>query len=154
MARLEDLPPSTSEHLEKLECPTYNTSPWVTGPALHQRKVALISTAGLLKRGDRPFTFLPGDHYRIIPSDVQGRDLVMSHVSANFDRSGFCRDWNVAFPLERLKELCEEGLIGSVADHHYSFMGATDPAQFEAAAREVGRAMKAEGVDAALLLPV
>ena len=50
----------------------------------------------------------------------------MSHISVNFDRSGFQQDLNVVFPVERLREMAADGEIGSVAD---SFMGATDPEQ-------------------------
>ena len=54
-----------------------------------------------------------------------------------FDRTGLQEDWNVAFPLDRLKELAAERVIGSVADTHYSFMGAADPVQMEPHAREL-----------------
>ena len=50
----------------------------------------------------------------------------MSHISVNVDRSGFQQDFNVDFPVERLKEMAVDGEIGSVADFGYSFMGATD----------------------------
>ncbi len=49
----------------------------------------------------------------------------MSHISVNFDRTGFQEDLNVAFPLERLRELHKDGVVGSIADLHYSFMGAS-----------------------------
>ena len=113
-----------------------------------------MSTAGLHKRGDRPFTFDAGDGYRIIPGDVAANDLVMTHVSTNFDRSGFQQDWNVVFPVDRLRELAEEGHIGSVAQYHYSFMGAHDPIALEEQARSVADLMKKDQVDAVLLVPV
>jgi D-proline reductase (dithiol) PrdB len=78
----------------------------------------------------------------------------MSHISTNFDRTGFQQDWNVVFPLDRLRELAEEKVIGSVADYHYSFMGATDPIRMEATARNLAKIMKNDGVDAVLLVPV
>jgi D-proline reductase (dithiol) PrdB len=78
----------------------------------------------------------------------------MSHISTNFDRTGFQQDWNVVFPLDRLRELAGEKVIGSVAAYHYSFMGATDPARLEVAARSLARIMKNDGVDAVLLVPV
>jgi D-proline reductase (dithiol) PrdB len=55
----------------------------------------------------------------------------------NFDRTGLQEDWNVAFPLERLKELAADGVIGSVAETHYSFMGARYPIQMKPHAREL-----------------
>ena len=54
----------------------------------------------------------------------------MSHISTNFDRTGFQQDINVVFPVDRLRELAARGTIGSVADFHYSFMGATAPEAF------------------------
>ncbi len=153
MARLDQLPEPERSFLAALECPTYDRHPWATGPALSARRVALISTAGLHRRDDRPFTPMAGD-YRVIPGDATATDLVMSHVSTNYDRTGWQQDWNVAFPLDRLRELADEGVIGSVADYHYSFMGATDPARMEDTARELAGLLKKDQVDAALLVPV
>jgi D-proline reductase (dithiol) PrdB len=78
----------------------------------------------------------------------------MTHISTNFDRTGFQRDWNVVFPLDRLKELAADGIIGSVAVYHYSFMGATDPAMMEPEAKNLAGLLKGDRVDAALLVPV
>lgn len=91
----------------------------------------------------------------MIPGDAGTADLVMSHISVNFDRSGFRSDANVVFPLDRLKELAAEGTIGSVAAWHYSFMGAPwPPVRFEPKARELAPLLRRDGVDAAVLLPV
>ncbi len=154
MAHLSQLPDPMRQHIANLPCPAFETQPWVEGPPLNQRRVAIISTAGLHPRGDRPFTFAPDDHYRLIPGDITAGDLTMTHVSANFDRTGFQQDWNVVFPLDRLQELAQKGVIGSVADFHYSFMGATDPIQMESTARNLAGLMKKDGVNAVLLVPV
>jgi D-proline reductase (dithiol) PrdB len=123
------------------------------GPPLSRRRVAIVSTAGLHHRDDRPFTIMAGD-YRIIPGDIKTNDLVMSHTSTNFDRTGFQQDWNVVFPLDRLRELADQGTIWSVADFHYSFMGATDPKLMEPTARDLAGLLKKDQVDAILLVPV
>ncbi|MCG2750333.1 MAG: selenoprotein B glycine/betaine/sarcosine/D-proline reductase [Desulfobacteraceae bacterium] len=154
MARLELMTPPEKKHLEETKCPSFDTHPWVTGKPLNQRRVAMISTAGLHGKNDRPFSIQPGDFYRILPGDIQASDLMMSHLSANFDRSGFQQDWNVVFPLDRLRELAKEGVIGSVADFHYSFMGANDPLQLEPDVRKLATVLKQDRVDALLLLPV
>ncbi len=153
MVRLADLPEWERDYLSTLPCPTFESHPWVEGPPLKERRVAMISTAGLQRRGDRPF-MEGGADYRIIPGDIDAGDLVMSHISVNFDRSGFQQDLNVVFPLDLLKGLAEEGVIGSVADYHYSFMGATDPRAMEPAARNLGELLKNDQVDAVLLVPV
>ena len=116
MARLDQVHPAMRAALLAMECPTFDTQPWVAGPALSQRRVALVSTAGLHRRDDRPFAVTSGNaraiagDYRVIPSDIAANDLVMSHVSTNFDRTGFQQDWNV-FPLDRLHELAQEGSL-------------------------------------------
>ncbi len=127
MVRLDEMPEQARKHLKDLPCPTFETKPWAEGPSLSERRVAIVSTAGLHRREDRPFTRDPGDYYRVIPGDIKAAELFMSHMSTNFDHTGFQQDWNVLFPIDRLRELAEEGVIGSVADFHYSFMGALDP---------------------------
>ncbi len=154
MVRLDDMIDAERQYHEELKCPTFDTEPWVTGPSLGERRVAIISTAGLHTRDNRPFTLDPGDYYRVIPGNIQANDLVMSHVSVNFDRSGFQKDWNVAFPIDRLRELAQQGIISSVADYHYSFMGAHDPMSMEQQARTLAGLLKKDNVNAALLLPV
>ena len=154
MARLVQLPEPQRSHIAKTKLPSFATHPWVSGPPLTQRRVALISTAGLHRRDDRPFSLEPGDHYRIIPGDIAANDLIMSHVSTNFDRSGFQQDWNIVFPLDRLRELVDEGIIGSLADFHYSFMGAVDPPDMEPSARKMATFLKNDQVNAVLLVPV
>ena len=55
MTRLTDLPPDQAKRLAEVECPEFRTRPWVTGPALSQRRVAIVSSAGLVIRGEDPF---------------------------------------------------------------------------------------------------
>lgn len=153
MVKLEQMPEPSRSHLAELPCPTYPDRPWVEGPPLAQRRVALVSTAGLHRRQDPPFTGLTGD-YRVIPDEVPAGELVMSHLSSNFDRSGFMDDPNLVFPLDRLRELVQEGLIGSLARFHYSFMGASDPRLMESTAREVAGLLRGDGVTGVLLVPV
>jgi D-proline reductase (dithiol) PrdB len=160
MARLEQMHPAMRASLLAMECPVFDSHPWVTGPPLHQRRVALVSTAGLHRRDDRPFAVTTGNRravagdYRVIPGDIAAHELVMSHVSTNFDRSGFQQDWNVVFPLDRLRELAGQGVIGSVAAFHYSFMGATDPKHMEPAAHDLARLLAQDQVNAVCLVPV
>ena len=79
----------------------------------------------------------------------------ISHTSVNFDRTGFQQDVNVVFPIDRARELVEEGEVGSLADYHYSFMGAFLEADgYETGARELAGLLHKDGVDAVLLCPV
>ena len=153
MARLDKIAEPERSHLLTLPCPTFKTTPWVIGPPLSKRRLALISTAGLHRRTDRPFEAGASD-YRVIPANTAANDLIMTHISTNFDRIGFQQDINVVFPLDRLRELVDRNIIGSLAHYHYSFMGATDPLQFEGTARSLAGIMKNDGVNATLLVPV
>ena len=153
MTRLTDLLPAQAKRLAELECPDFATRPWVTGAPLAERRVAIVSSAGLVVRGEMPFRGRDPD-YRVIPADTAAPELLVSHISINFDRTGFQEDWNVVFPIDRLNELAAEGTIGSVAETHYSFMGATDPVQMETHARELAGRLKSDRVDAVILSPV
>jgi D-proline reductase (dithiol) PrdB len=158
MVRLTDLPEYEREHfLAKVPAlPAFPGRPWAQGPALANRRVAIVTTAGLHLRTDRPFgAGASGIDYRVIPGDVGAAELVTSHQSVNFDRSGMQADWNVVFPLDRLKELARDKVIGSVAAFHYSFMGAISPVtKYEPRARELARILRQDAVDAVLLSPV
>jgi D-proline reductase (dithiol) PrdB len=158
MVRLADLPDWEREnHLNRASTLNRFTGrPWVKGKPLAERRVALVTTAGLHLRSDRAFdSGGAGTDYRVIPGDVAPADLVMSHASVNFDRSGFQSDWNVVFPLDRLKDLVRDKVVGAVAAFHYSFMGAIAPVtRYEPKARELAGMLKQDRIDAVLLTPV
>jgi D-proline reductase (dithiol) PrdB len=153
--RLSELPEVEAKHLSttRIVCPTYDDTPLLPGKPLAERRVAIISTAGLHKRGDRAFDRDDGS-YRVIPAETPASDLVMSHVSVNFDRTGFQQDHNVVFPIDRLRELVADGTVGSMASVHYSFMGAFPVDAAQPHAKHLAGLLKADKVDAALLVPV
>jgi D-proline reductase (dithiol) PrdB len=155
MARLTELPEwEQQHHLNKIrDLPDFGRTPFVSGPPLGRRRVAIVTTSGLHLQGDRPFEVGSSD-YRVIPGDAPASDLRMSHTSVNFDRSGFQEDVNVVFPLERLRELEAGRVVGSVSEFHYSFMGAAPIRALEPKARELAVLLKQDRVDAVLLTPV
>ena len=152
MVRLADCDPEMRQILEDYECPEFDTNAWCSGPALPQRRVALVSSAGLRRRGDRAFSVDAND-YRIIAVEKRN-ELVQDHVSGLHDRTGYLEDLNTIFPLDRLAELAVAGEIGSVADYHYSFMGATNPAAMRPAVTRLAGVLKGDGVDAVVFCPV
>ena len=155
MVRLADLPEWDARlKLEKVkELSGFDGRPWVKPPPLARCRIAIVTTAGLHRRSDRPFESNAND-YRVIPGEARAADLVMSHQSVNFDRTGYHEDHNVAFPLDRLNELTRRGVIGAVASYHYSFMGATQIKSLQPKAQELAGLLKADAVDAVLLTPV
>ena len=153
MVRLADVPEPERSLIANLECPTYLHTPFISAAPVNQRNVAIVSTAGFIVRGERPL--LPRDPgYRSIASTVDDGDILCSHVSTNFDRTGFQQDVNVMLPRDRLAELESDRTIGKAADIHYAFMGATAATALEDKARELGRSMLALGVNTVVLAPV
>jgi D-proline reductase (dithiol) PrdB len=152
--RLEKVSEEERKLLLSFKCPTFESHPWVNGPPLNKRRVAIVTTAGLHRRHDRPFQMNPDDYYRVIPGDVKANDLVMSHMAASFDRTGFQRDWNVIFPIDRLREMAAECIIGSLADFHYSYNSIRAQPDAPEPIREIAGLLKKDGVNAVLLFPV
>lgn len=58
-----------------------------------------------------------------IPRDTPRENLRVRH--GGYDIHGAQTDPDVVFPLERLRELEQEGVIGALVEDVYSFMGAT-----------------------------
>ena len=153
MARLEDIPQPSRDSVASAPCPEFDTQPFVAGPPLAQRRVALVSSAALIQHGDQPFHY-GSPEVRFLPASVPARDLLISHVSINFDRSGYQRDPNVVYPIDRLRELAAEGVIAGVADTNYTVMGSTDPAGMVATADQIAGQLRQERIDSILLSPV
>lgn len=154
MVRLSDLTDWDRQHILNADVPTFEGRPWTTPSPPAERRVAIVTTAGLHPRGDSPFTPGIGD-YRIIPGNCSSDELVMSHVSSNFDRTGFQEDLNVIFPIDRLREMAGHGDFGSLAEFHYSFMGGgTHPAWMRESALRVIQFLREDQVNTVLLVPV
>ena len=155
MPRLEDLPEITRQGMLNFPAFDHDDAPCapMTKP-LREARIALVTTAGLHLRDDKPFS--GGDEsYRVIPSASPASGIIQSHMSIGFDRAAFMRDVNVTFPIDRLRELAAQGEIGSLTENFYSFMGAQrSPRRIEQeTGPEVGRRLLDEGADAVLLTP-
>jgi len=157
MVRWEDIHPRERASFEKRLAGRYaapfEQTPWAEAPRLTDARVAIVTTAALHRSDDRPFTGHVGD-YRVIPGNIDYKDLAMTHSSTNFDRSAYQQDVNVCFPLDHLRTLAGSGEIGSVADWHYSFMGSTTPQLMEPGAREVSQSLLGDNVNLVILIPV
>ena len=153
MVKLTDVPEPERSVIADLDCPAYEATPPVTPASARERHVAIVSTAGFILRGERPMLANEAG-YREIPASAADGDILCSHVSTNFDRSGFQQDLNVMLPRDRLRELERNGEINKATDVHYAFMGATSPTKLEHKARAAGRSMLALGVNTVVLAPV
>jgi D-proline reductase (dithiol) PrdB len=121
-------------------------------------RAALITTAGVHLRGDRPFDMQnpAGDaSYRIIPAGATPDELTITHNY--YDHKDADRDLNVVFPLAHFADLAARGVIGSLAPHHYGYMGHIEGEQAavlqQRTAPDVAAKLRAEGVDFAFLTP-
>jgi D-proline reductase (dithiol) PrdB len=116
--------------------------------------VAIVTSAGIHCRGDRPFG-RDDPSFRVIPSTAGGAELLQSHSSLAFDKTAFVRDVNVVFPIDRLGELVAEKRIGRVGPRHYSVMGALHDVTTvrDETAPELARRLVEDGVDVVLLTP-
>ena len=153
MVDVSTLPDIMQKNLKDLDCPVFDAKPWVNERPLSERRVALVSSAGIHRRSDKHFVGSDSS-YRSIPGGVNPVDIVMSHVSVNFDRSAFQQDLNSILPIQHLEDLADKGVIGSVSPTHYSFMGATDPRNMADEAGQLAAIMGSDNVDTVVLLPV
>ena len=155
MPRLDRLPPLNRNNLLMLPVQDNDTAPFTRpATALPGCRLAIVTTAGLHRRGDRPFG--PGEQtFRILPANAPAADIVQSHTSLGFDRTATMRDLNISFPVDRLRELIARGELGGTGPFHYSFMGAQRDLKRiqEETGPEVGRRLRDEGVQVALITP-
>lgn len=119
--------------------------------------VALVSTGGLYTMGDMPFAITTGDDvdesYRCIPASTDARHFCIAHE--HFNKSYATEDINVIYPIERLKALVKEGFVAGVAETNYSITGYIPrPEKLFDTGKAIAQSMLAQGVDAALLVPV
>ncbi|MCP5025522.1 MAG: hypothetical protein GY929_04480 [Actinomycetia bacterium] len=138
---------------DDIETPVFDTTAFTKPPPLSEATVALVTTASLHHPDQDDFA--PADTgYRIL--DGNRRDYMTGHWSPNFDAVGFAYDMNTVFPLDRLDELAEQGVIGQVAPQHLAYAGN----QFDLSAVRMdsgpagGKWLREQGVDVVLLTPV
>jgi D-proline reductase (dithiol) PrdB len=143
--------------------PTPAVIPWtpLVRP-LREARIALISTAAVRLVDDEPFDqdgersdpWWGDPTYRVFPRDVPGEAVRIDHM--HIDPRPASSDLDCLMPLRRLDALVADGLVGSSAPHHYSFMGyILKPRRLlEESAPKIAEALVKEEVDLALLIPV
>lgn len=160
MATLSELPLRWQLFLRTYRWRTINPVPWTPlRKPLSECRAALVSSAGFSLPDQQPFdeSIRGGDFsFRMIPGDSDVRRLANSQRSELFDHSGMLEDPNLAFPLDRLRELIVRGRLGSLATANLSFMGSiTAPGRLvQETAPAVAALLVKDQVDLALLVPV
>jgi D-proline reductase (dithiol) PrdB len=136
--------------------------PWTPlSKSLADSTVALISSAGLALKTDRPFDqegerrnpWWGDPSYRVLPRTATAEDVKLYHL--HIHPRVVEQDLNTLLPLQRLLELEDGGEIGRSAAHHYSFMGYTLQPEtlLEERTPAMIQHMKRDGVNAVVLVP-
>ena len=118
---------------------------------LKDMKIAFATAAGVHLKSDKRFNLAGDFSYRIVPGDVKTSELMVSH--GGYDNGDVNKDINCMFPLDRLRELKEEGFIKEISDIHIGFMGGGgNQEKFKnETGPEIAQKLKAEEVDAVVL---
>ncbi len=144
--------------------PSHPPIPWAPlQKPLSEATVALHTTAGISMKEDAPFDMemerrnpMRGDpSFRKIRADATSATTVANHL--HIDTGYIARDLNVALPLDRLRELADEGIVGGVSRVHTSTMGyqGNDSSILEKeTAPAIAELYRSEEVDLVLLAPV
>ena len=123
---------------------------------LEEARLGFVSSAGIQPKGSVPFDVVHpvGDYsYRRVPSASAVDDLEIHQLK--YPTDGAAQDINVIFPIERLRELVQDTVIGGVTEDFFSFIGYNmDPERFERTlAEDIAAAVERQAPDAVLLAP-
>ena len=121
---------------------------------LSQCRLGLIASGGVYRTGQIAFHFRDDASYRVIPTDVPTEELRATHFA--YDVRDARSDINVVFPIDTLRGLVADGVVGSLTDECYTFMGGIYSARRvrEQLAPALVERMVAQQADAVLLVPV
>ena len=134
-------------------------TPWtpVTKP-LRECKVAVVTTSGIHHGNQVPFDMQDSDgdpSFRSIDDTTIANDFKITHDY--YDHSHAEKDLNVILPLDRLRELQQEGVIGERTKTHYPFIGHIDVRHITTlighSAKQVMEKLRQDAVDIVLLTP-
>lgn len=136
--------------------PQTEPTPWTPlRRPLRECRAALVVTAGLRLKTQHEYSKLPGGgspEYREISAYVAPDQIAFDFT--NYDPREAEADLNVLVPVDRLKELVEQGLLAGLHETFFSFFGlCPDTAALAASARGLGEKLRAADVDTVLLIP-
>ncbi len=122
----------------------------VTKP-LSEMVVALATAAGVHLKSEKRFNLAGDTSFRMIPGDAKAEDLMVSH--GGYDNGDVNKDINCMFPIDRIREIAEKGIIKAIAPVNFGFMGGGGNVEVftNETGPEIARQLKAEGVDAVLM---
>ena len=121
---------------------------------LSECRLGLIASGGIYVTGQVAFHFKDDASFRAIPTDVKTSDLRTAHFA--YDQTDARQDPNVVFPIDTLRRLVKERVIGSLTEHAYTFMGGIYSSRRvrDELAPQLTERVLAEKADVVLLVPV
>ncbi len=125
----------------------------ITKP-LAECRITLVGSGGVYRRGQVAFHTKDDTSIRVIDTATPTTELRTAHFA--YDQADARVDANCIFPLDRLRELASDGVIGGVTDEAYAFMGgiySTRRLESETVPLLIERC-KAQEPDLVLLVPV
>lgn len=113
--------------------------------------VALVSSTGVYLKDQPPYSDNGDESYRVLPGDLVSADLRFRH--GHYDTSEAERDPNCVFPIDRLRELADEGSIKKVSNKHIGFKGFSTnlKAMYESVTPAIANEIERSQADAVVL---
>lgn len=127
-------------------------APEITKP-LSELRVGIAASTGVHLRTDKPFIITGDASYRMIPGDVNYKDITITHV--RYPNQAAHKDLDCVFPLETMRRMASKGVIGEVSPVNISWMGHVPRVDvlIEVAAKQIAEIFAEHEVDIVLMSP-
>ena len=151
----------TREQYSALGYPTYKwvesdtEPPWAAvRKPVSESRLGLVASGGIYVEGQVAFHYKDDTSFRIIDTAAPTDQLRATHFA--YDLSDARSDPNVVFPLDPLRDLVKDGVLGELGPRAYTFMGGIYSSRKvrELLAPEIARRLVEDQVDLVLLVPV
>ncbi len=118
-----------TERYERLGYPPYrwyradDPPPWAAmEKRLSESRIGVVCTAGTYARGQVAYHYRDDTSLRAIPKTTPVEDIRFAHITEHY-LADPRRDANCVFPIEPLRRLERQGVVGEIADDLLSCMG-------------------------------
>ena len=151
LAKLQEKPFETEVPLPEFE----HIKPALLLKALSSAKIALVTDGGLVVKSN-PDHFTSGNHAKTGKYSIKGIDRLGSGdyevAHGGYDSIAVLRDPHRLVPLDVMRDLEKEGMVGKLHDYFYATAGVGAPLEIaKKAGQELAKELEAEGVDGVIL---
>lgn len=151
----------TQEQYSALGYPPYKwvqsetPPPWAPlRKPVSESRLGLVASGGIYLEGQVAFHYKDDTSFRIVDTATPTERLRVTHFA--YDLADARNDPNVVFPLDPLRKLVKEGVLGELSPSSYTFMGGIYSSRKvrELLAPEIAQRLVEDQVDLVLLVPV